>query len=90
MGKSKRYNFKNNEDLNNIFNKNVKYLLKDLDIDRYYLCDKLNISYSSFCNKITNCGAKFNLYEMLSISNELGEYIEDLCRIDFLEKIYRR
>lgn len=68
-----------NNKVYDVFCQSVKRLLKELEIKQKDFCYRIGLSESQFANKINNLNGKFNLQEMLKISFELAESIEDLA-----------
>lgn len=68
-----------NEKMYITFCDSVKKIMKSVGISHLELSRKLNISPSSFSNKIHNAGGKFNLFQIISLSKELDESVEDLA-----------
>lgn len=68
---------KNNNEINQIFCKNVKAIMKAEDIRQKELAYELGIAQNLFCQKI-NCyeKAKFNLYQISKIAQYLNTPLE--------------
>lgn len=72
----------NEQVLQNIFRINVTKILKSMRMTRLEFARKIGFNEKTFTNKMA-IDRKFNLCELLWIADELGEYLEDLCRDDF-------
>lgn len=69
------------------FKKNVKAVLKDLGMTYQQFSTKIGFKPDLFRAKMSH-GKKnrLNLKEALWIADELGEYLEDLCKEDFIKE----
>lgn len=68
-----------NDEIYNNFTSSVKKILKELYTTYKDLGCELGMKESQIANKMNNKNGKFNLKEMLVISNYLGESIENLA-----------
>lgn len=73
---------RNKEDEYNLFYekicKTIKEQMKERFIKQKEMAECIGVSYSTFANKINNLGAKFNLWELKNICEELLISIDEL------------
>lgn len=69
----------NNEQMQNNFRKSVRIILKEIGITQKELSSRVGMTVGQLNNKM-NAERDFNLYQAIMIADELGEYLEDMCK----------
>lgn len=59
--------------------KNIRYILKSIGVTQKDFAQAIGMTTGQLNNKM-NAGRDFSVYEVIKIADELGEYVEDMCK----------